>query len=124
MVSRDAPDLGSQNSENKSRLARPVNLPIFVTLWQTVCEISAVENLCSSIKWTKVQQNRLRPANERTLAARISSEWDEIWQIGRGALLYITQIGELLPKRFPWGAEKVRMYKKFVTLFSYTNWPI
>ena len=41
------PDQSSRNSGNKCQLARPQTLPIFVVLWEKVCEISAVENLCS-----------------------------------------------------------------------------
>jgi len=47
------------------------------------------------------------------------SEGDEIWHLNRGALLYITtQIGELWPRRFPWGT-KILKDIKIVRLFSY-----
>jgi len=37
----------SPNSENKCGLARPLTMPNFV-IWQEMCEICTVENLCSS----------------------------------------------------------------------------
>jgi len=49
------------------------------------------------------------------------SERDEIWQLDRGALLYvITQIGELW-QWGPWGAKILKGVKNFVTLFSYID---
>ena len=51
------PGQSSRNSGKRCQLARLLTLPIFVALWQKVCEISAVENLCSPEKWTKVRQN-------------------------------------------------------------------
>jgi len=40
------------------------------------------------------------------------SEGDEIWPHNRGALLYITtQIGELWPRRFPWGTKILKCIK-------------
>jgi len=53
-------DQSSRNSGNKCQLARPLMLPNFVTFWQEVREVSAVENLYSRQKWTKVKQNRRR----------------------------------------------------------------
>jgi len=48
-------------------------MPIFVTLWQEVCEISAVENLCCQ-KVTKVHQNGSWPAAHKCpLLCQISS---------------------------------------------------
>ena len=51
------PDQSSQNSRDKRQLTRLLTLPNFVTMQQKVSEISAVENLCSGKKWTKVHQN-------------------------------------------------------------------
>jgi len=45
-LSRD-PDQSSLNSGKMCPLARPLTLPNFVALRQKLCEISAVENLCS-----------------------------------------------------------------------------
>jgi len=47
----------SLNSGSKCWSAR--TYAKFVTLWQEVCEISAVNSLCSLKKWTKVHQNPL-----------------------------------------------------------------
>jgi len=46
----------SPNSGSKCRLARPLTVPNFVTLWQEVCEIPTVENLCSPKKCIKISQ--------------------------------------------------------------------
>jgi len=54
---RGTPDQSSRNSGSKQRLARPLMLPNFVILRKQVCEISAVENLCSQKsgpKFTKI----------------------------------------------------------------------
>ena len=61
------PDKSSSNSKNwkKCWLARPLMVPNFVALRQEVCEISNVKNFCSPEKWTKVHQNRLRPATHK-----------------------------------------------------------
>jgi len=44
---RETPDQSWPKSGNNCWLARPITVPIFVTLRQKVCEVSAVENLCS-----------------------------------------------------------------------------
>ena len=59
---RGTPRRNSRNSGNKCQLARPLMLPNFVTIPKEVCEISAVENVCSrkSGLFTKIYQDLLR----------------------------------------------------------------
>jgi len=49
------------------RLTSPLTLHNFIALRQEVSEISAVENLCSSKKWTKIHLNSLRSATYQYL---------------------------------------------------------
>jgi len=53
------------------------------------------------------------------------SEWNEIWQIDRGGLVIHhhpgSKIGELWPKRSPWGTTIMKGVK-IVMLFSFTVW--
>jgi len=54
----------SPNSVSKFGLARPLTVPNFVTIWQKVCKISTVKNLCarkSEPKFTKTQMPIIMP---------------------------------------------------------------
>jgi len=65
----------SPNSGNKFPLASPLTVQNFVTIRQEVSEISAIENLCSTKMWVKVQQNILGNATPQNPQPTQISSW-------------------------------------------------